>query len=113
MAALLEKTGILDEKEVWAWTDEAGKASKAAGKAKPPRTTLTDAELDEIGVTERDYAKMDTFERLAYNLKLEGTDVLVVDEKDDDFDIRKYIDAKTLKYLDAMTLDENWRDKQG
>jgi len=113
MAAVLDKTGVSGEKEVWACTGKADEAGKAAGNVKPPKTTLTDAELDEIGVTERDYAKMDTFERLAYNLKLEGTDVWVVDEKDDDFDIRKYIDAKTLKHLDAMTLDENWRDRQG
>jgi len=91
----------------------AGIFPDAADEAKPPRTTLTEAELDEIGITERDYSKMDILERSAYRLKLKGHDVWIVDEKDDDFDIRKYIDAKTLAYLDSMTLDENWRDKQG
>jgi len=109
--ALLDETGVLsDEKEVWAWADEADEADEV----KPPRTTLTDAELDEIGITERDYSKMDYFERSAYRLKLKGHDVWIVDESDDDgFDLRQFIDPKTLAYLDAMTLDENWRDKQG
>jgi len=111
MAVVLDETGVSGEKEVWAWT--GGKADEA-DKAKPPKTTLTDAELDEIGVTERDYAKMDYFERLAYRQKLKGHDVLVVDESDDDdFDLRQFIDPKMRAYLDAMTLDENWRDKQG
>jgi len=106
--ALLDETGVLsDEKEVWAWTDDAD-------EVKPPRTTLTDAELDEIGITERDYAKMSVLERSAYRLKLKGHEVYIVDESDDDdFDLRQFIDPKTLAYLDAMTLDENWRDKQG
>jgi len=112
MAAVLNKTGVLDKKEVWTWTDESdevGKASKAAGKAKPPRTTLTNAELDEIGISERNYAKMSVMEQVAYDLRLDGQEVWVVDESDDELDINRYLSADTRKYLAAKR--EEWRKK--
>jgi len=94
------------EKDVWARENEAD-------ETKPPKTTLTDAELDEIGISKRDFSKMSLLERSAYKLKLEGHEVYIVDESEDEgFDFRQYIDPKTLAYLDAMTLDENWRDKR-
>jgi len=101
--AILNETGVLDEKDVWATADDAD-------EVKPPRTKLTDAELDEIGVSERDYSKMDLFDKLAYDLKLEGHDVWVVDESDDEeLDINEYLSPDIVKYLAEKR--EEWRMK--
>jgi len=99
MAAVLEKTGVWDEKEVWAW---------AADEEDCPKIRLSDEELDRIGISERDYSKMSLLERSAYRLRLKGHDVWVADESDDEFDASKYLDEKVLKYLNAMKLDKNW-----
>jgi hypothetical protein len=44
------------------------------------------------------------FERLARQLRLEGHDVVLVEEDDDDLDIDKYLSEKTRKYLELMEL---------
>jgi len=100
--AILNETGVLDEKDVWAAADDAD-------ELKPPRTKLTDAELDEIGISERDYSKMSDLERSAYRLKLKGHEVYVVDESDDEEDVHEYLSPDILKYLAAKR--EEWRKK--
>jgi len=100
--AVLDETGVLSDKEVWAAADDAG-------EVKPPKTKLSDAELDEIGISERDYSKMSVMEQVAYDLKLEGQEVWVVDESDDELDINRYLSADTRKYLAAKR--EEWRKK--
>jgi len=84
---------ILDEDYVWAGAEEEY----------PPGIRLSDEDLAEI--TDEDLSKMNGIARAGVMLRRKGHDVIFVDESDDDFDIRKFIDKKTLEYLDAMKLD--------
>jgi len=105
MAAVLDKTGVSDEKEVWPGLGADGHVENVYEDGEQIPYDGTGIEVGgEL------WSKMNPITRAAHRLWLDGEDVYIAHEEDD-LDYSKYLSADTLKYLDSIELDENWRNK--